>query len=68
MGNSGNGSRRSTGSRTFQRWLLNMKGDYWGKASDTAFEDTLHNEMYFDQFLARFASLISEFLQIFGKT
>lgn len=35
-------------------------GDYWGKASDTTFEDTLHNEMYFDQFLAWFgASLIS---------
>lgn len=34
--------------------------DYWGKASDPNNEDTLHNEMYFDQFLAWFgASLIS---------
>ena len=34
--------------------------DYWGKASDENGEDTLHNEMYFDQFLAFFgASLIS---------
>jgi endo-1,4-beta-D-glucanase Y len=35
-------------------------GDYWGKAADPNNEDTLHNEMYFDQFLAFFgASLIS---------
>ncbi len=35
-------------------------GDYWGKSSSTDQEDTLHNEMYFDQFLAWFgASLIS---------
>jgi endo-1,4-beta-D-glucanase Y len=35
-------------------------GDYWGKASDPNGEDTLHNEMYFEQFLAWFgASLIS---------
>jgi hypothetical protein len=34
--------------------------DFFGKASDPAGEDTLHNEMYFDQFLAWFgASLIS---------
>jgi hypothetical protein len=34
--------------------------DYWGKASASDKEDTLHNEMYFDQFLAFFgASLIS---------
>lgn len=34
--------------------------DYWGKAFDENGEDTLHNEMYFDQFLAFFgASLIS---------
>ncbi|HMA65083.1 MAG TPA: hypothetical protein VKO63_07795 [Chitinispirillaceae bacterium] len=34
--------------------------DYWGKATDPGNEDTLHNEMYFDQFLAFFgASLIS---------
>ncbi|NLD91246.1 MAG: hypothetical protein GX639_01115 [Fibrobacter sp.] len=34
--------------------------DYWGKATDSGNEDTLHNEMYFDQFLAFFgASLIS---------
>jgi len=35
-------------------------GDYWGKASDANNEDTLHNEMYFEQFLSWFgASLIS---------
>ncbi|MBN1604206.1 MAG: hypothetical protein JW915_21530 [Chitinispirillaceae bacterium] len=35
-------------------------GDYWGKASDPDNEDTLHNEMYFDQFLAWFgASVLS---------
>jgi endo-1,4-beta-D-glucanase Y len=34
--------------------------DYFGKENDPAGEDTLHNEMYFDQFLAWFgASLIS---------
>lgn len=34
--------------------------DYWGKASSADQEDTLHNELYFDQFLAWFgASLIS---------
>lgn len=34
--------------------------DYWGKSSDSSNEDTLHNEMYFDQFLAWFgASTIS---------
>jgi endo-1,4-beta-D-glucanase Y len=34
--------------------------DFFGKAFDPAGEDTLHNEMYFDQFLAWFgASLIS---------
>ncbi|MDG5814604.1 glycosyl hydrolase family 8 [Chitinispirillales bacterium ANBcel5] len=34
--------------------------DFWGKASCPNGEDTLHNEMYFDQFLAWFgASLIS---------
>ena len=34
--------------------------DFWGKATDSANEDTLHNEMYFDQFLAWFgASLLS---------
>ncbi|MFW5960381.1 MAG: glycosyl hydrolase family 8 [Chitinivibrionales bacterium] len=34
--------------------------DYWGKASDPDGEDTLHNELYFDQFLAWYgASLIS---------
>lgn len=33
--------------------------DYWGKTTDSAQEDTLHNEMYFDQFLAWFgASLL----------
>lgn len=33
-------------------------GDYFGKALDTseALEDTLHNEMYFDQFLAWFGT------------
>jgi endo-1,4-beta-D-glucanase Y len=36
------------------------EADYWGKATDPGNEDTLHNEMYFDQFLAFFgASLIS---------
>lgn len=35
-------------------------GDYWGKASEADGEDTLHNEMYFEQFLSWFgASLIS---------
>ncbi len=34
--------------------------DYWGKSSDPNNEDTLHNEMYFDQFLAWFgASMLS---------
>ena len=34
--------------------------DYWGKSTDTNGEDTLHNEMYFDQFLAWFgASMLS---------
>ena len=34
--------------------------DFWGYASDSSGEDTLHNEMYFDQFLAWFgASIIS---------
>ncbi|MBN1131317.1 MAG: hypothetical protein JXA71_20190, partial [Chitinispirillaceae bacterium] len=34
--------------------------DFWGRVSDAALEDTLHNEMYFDQFLAWFgASLLS---------
>lgn len=34
--------------------------DYWGKSSSTDQEDTLHNELYFDQFLAWFgASMIS---------
>ncbi|NLE00913.1 MAG: hypothetical protein GX640_13685, partial [Fibrobacter sp.] len=35
--------------------------DYWGKSSDPEHgEDTLHNEMYFDQFLAWFgASMLS---------
>ncbi|MBN1577655.1 MAG: hypothetical protein JW913_13935 [Chitinispirillaceae bacterium] len=34
--------------------------DYWGRSSDPDNEDTLHNEMYFDQFMAWFgASLIS---------
>jgi endo-1,4-beta-D-glucanase Y len=34
--------------------------DFFGKVSDTGNEDTLHNEMYFDQFLAWFgASLMS---------
>jgi len=34
--------------------------DYWGRAVDADGEDTLHNEMYFEQFLAWFgASLIS---------
>lgn len=28
--------------------------NYWGKATDANGEDTLHNEMYFDQFLAWF--------------
>jgi len=28
--------------------------NYWGRASDANGEDTLHNEMYFDQFLAWF--------------
>ncbi len=36
-------------------------GDYWGRAQDPdGIEDTTHNEMYFDQFLAWFgASLVS---------
>lgn len=34
--------------------------NYWGKSSDPNGEDTLHNEMYFDQFLAWFgASMLS---------
>ncbi len=34
--------------------------DYWGKSNDPNNEDTLHNEMYFDQFLAWFgASMLS---------
>ncbi|MDO5575558.1 MAG: glycosyl hydrolase family 8 [Fibrobacter sp.] len=34
--------------------------DYWGRSSDPDGEDTLHNEMYFDQFLAWFgASMLS---------
>ncbi len=34
--------------------------DYWGKSTDPNNEDTLHNEMYFDQFLAWFgASMLS---------
>lgn len=34
--------------------------DYWGRSSDENLEDTLHNEMYFDQFLAWFgASMLS---------
>jgi len=34
--------------------------DYWGKSSDPGQEDTLHAEMYFDQFLAWFgAALVS---------
>jgi endo-1,4-beta-D-glucanase Y len=34
--------------------------DFWGKVTDPNGEDTLHNEMYFDQFLAWFgASLLS---------
>jgi hypothetical protein len=32
--------------------------DYWGKSSDPDNEDTLHNEMYFDQFLAWFGASI----------
>ena len=51
----------------FSDELKFYEGGDWGKASDTTFEDTLHNEMYFDQFLAG-ASLISGVLQIFGKT
>jgi hypothetical protein len=46
----------------FSRELLKFyeEGDYWGRASDPDSEDTLHNEMYFEQFLAWFgASLIS---------
>lgn len=31
-------------------------GDFWGRASDPAGEDTLHNEMYFDQCLAWFGA------------
>ncbi len=30
--------------------------DYWGRAQDANSEDTLHNEMYFDQFLAWFGA------------
>jgi endo-1,4-beta-D-glucanase Y len=32
--------------------------DFWGHASDAAGEDTLHNEMYFDQFLAWFGAAV----------
>ncbi len=32
--------------------------DFWGKASDANNEDTLHNEMYFDQFLAWFGASV----------
>jgi endo-1,4-beta-D-glucanase Y len=31
---------------------------FWGKAFDAAQEDTLHNEMYFDQFLAWFGGAV----------
>ncbi len=35
-------------------------GDYWGRAYDIDKEDTLHNEMYFDQFMGWFgASVLS---------
>lgn len=41
-------------------------GDFWGKANDAAGEDTLHNEMYFDQCLAWFgaATLTGAFANI----
>jgi endo-1,4-beta-D-glucanase Y len=32
--------------------------DYWGHATDPDGEDTLHNEMYFDQFLAWFGGAV----------
>ena len=40
--------------------------DYWGLANDAAGEDTLHNELYFDQFLAWFggATLAGRFVNI----
>lgn len=45
---------------TFSNALLGFYtsgADYWGKASDpVSNEDTLHNEMYFDQFLAWFGA------------
>jgi hypothetical protein len=41
-------------------------GEFWGKVSDAAQEDTLHNEMYFDQALAWFgaATLTGTFANI----
>ena len=57
------GSGGATAADTFSGELLNFYtpgADYFGKATDPSGEDTLHNEMYFDQFLAWFgASLIS---------
>jgi hypothetical protein len=45
---------------TFSNALLGFYtsgADYWGKADDpVSSEDTLHNEMYFDQFLAWFGA------------
>jgi endo-1,4-beta-D-glucanase Y len=34
------------------------RADYWGHANDDALEDTAHNEMYFDQFLAWFGASV----------
>lgn len=53
----------SAQAQAFSDELLNYYepgADYWGKSSDPNNEDTLHNEMYFDQFLAWFgASMLS---------
>lgn len=57
------GSGGADAAEPFSKELLNFYtpgSDFWGHASDSPGEDTLHNEMYFDQFLAWFgASLIS---------
>ncbi len=56
-------SKGKAAADSFSSELLNFYtpgADFFGKAFDAAGEDTLHNEMYFDQFLAWFgASLIS---------
>lgn len=57
------GALGAAGAETYSKELLSFYtagSDFWGHATDAGNEDTLHNEMYFDQFLAWFgASLIS---------